>query len=172
MLDDFASFVHRLTTGTRQQDTGRQVANNRYEMKKTETQQKQRRRQNAKAALKRRENIAEGFCGCGREREDARWKLCARCREQARNRYYGIANTASPRRPKRVKEEPVPANLTGVRRVVEADGLGNVNAWWVANCYMDRKQVSRRWSIRKHGELGAFRQARAQRLRWEKSKVS
>jgi len=157
--------------GTREQDPGRQAALNPCDMKKTESQQMQRRRQNAKGALRRRENVAQGFCGCGRERENARWKLCARCREQARNRYDGIANTP-PSRPKQAKEEPVPANLTGVRRVVEADGLGNVNAWWVASSLLDRKQVSRRWSIRRHGELGAFKQARAQRQRWEKSKGS
>jgi hypothetical protein len=71
-----------------------------------------------------------------------------------------------------VKKEPVLANQTGVRRTVEADGLGNVNAWWVASMLLDRKQVSRRWSIRKHRELGAFKQARAQRESWEMSKDS
>lgn len=139
-------------------------------MKRTLSQQLQRLRQNAKGAQKRRDNVTQGLCGCGNEREDARWKLCERCREHARNRYYGIANTDSPRPPKRPKQEWVAPKVTGVRRVVEADGLGNVNAWWTASCYFDRKQVSRRWSIRKYGERGAFKQACEQRKSWKELK--
>lgn len=141
----------------------------RCEMKRTKIQQLQRRRQNAKGAQKRRDNAERGLCGCGRERENTRWKLCECCRGHARNRYYGIANTASPGS---TEARAIPPNLTGVRRVVEADGLGNVNAWWTANSYLDRKQVSRHWSLQKHGELGAFKQARAQREMWEEWKAS
>ena len=111
-------------------------------MKRTLSQQLQRLRQNAIGSQKRRDNVAGGLCGCGGEREDARWKLCERCREHARNRYYGIANTASPRPPKRPKQEWIAPKVTGVRRVVEADGLGNVNAWWTAqSCQFKHKEV-------------------------------
>lgn len=139
-------------------------------MTKTESQLRQRKRQNARGAQKRKENIAQGLCGCGKERDNPRWKLCTRCRAQARNRYYGVPNTLP--RPKRQKEEPIPENLTGVRRLVAADGLGNVNSWWIAYSVLNRKPLIRRWSIGKHGELGAFKKARAQRQQWEKLKAS
>lgn len=140
------------------------------DMNKTESQLKQRKRQNARGAQKRKENIAQGLCGCGKERENPRWKLCTRCREQARNRYYGVPN-ALPRH-KRKKEEPIPENLTGVKRLIAADGLGNVNSWWIAYINLNGKPVIRRWAIGKHGELGAFKKARAQRQEWEKLKAS
>jgi len=67
-------------TGTLQQDTGRKEESYPRDMNKTESQKKQRRRQNGKAALRRIENVEQGFCGCGKERENTRWKLCVRCR--------------------------------------------------------------------------------------------
>ena len=51
---------------------------------------------------------------------------------------------------------------------MERDGLGREAWWWIANAYISGKQRSRRWSVDKHGDRGAWRLAMAQRLEWEK----
>ena len=63
----------------------------------------------------------------GRSKAEQSYKLCPRCRENARRRYYG--QKPIPRLPEsqRVKRTPnvanIPHNMMGVRRVEQADGF-------------------------------------------------
>ena len=52
---------------------------------------------------------------------------------------------------------------------MERDGLGREAWWWIANAIIGGKQRSRRWSVDKHGDRGAWRLAVAQRWEWEKA---
>ena len=54
---------------------------------------------------------------------------------------------------------------------MDLDGLGREAWWWIANAVIGGKQRSRRWSVDKHGDRGAWRQAMAQRRAWEQSMI-
>jgi len=56
---------------------------------------------------------------------------------------------------------------TGVLRRYLRDGMGREAWWWTASAYVNGKTKMRRFSIDKHGDLGAHRMAMRQRLDWE-----
>ena len=74
-------------------------------------------------------------------------------------------------------ERPVELDETlegqpGVRRFKQRDGSGREDWYWVANMMIDAKQNAKRWSCTKHGDKCAHAQAVAQRLEWERLKLS
>jgi hypothetical protein len=52
---------------------------------------------------------------------------------------------------------------------LERDGFGREAWWWFASAYIDGRQRTRRWSVDKYGDRGAWRLAMAQRREWESS---
>ncbi len=150
-------------------------------MSLTTEERVEREKQRREAANARmREKVAaarkRGICRCG-GRLDMKpgtrrnYSTCPNCREKAKasaTRYY--------------REGPLPQQVsrptkldgrlrdsTGVRRRLERDGLGREAWWWIANAMIEGKQHSRRWSVDKHGDRGAWRQAVAQRREWKRS---
>ncbi len=149
-------------------------------MSLTPEQRVERERQRREAANARmREQVAaarkRGICRCGgkldiKQGTSRNYSTCPDCREKAKasaTRYY--------REGPLQKQVSRPTNLdgrlrdsTGVRRRLERDGFGREAWWWIASALVDGKQHSRRWSVDKHGDRVAWRQATAQRREWDK----
>lgn len=138
--------------------------------------EKQRRRT---ANTRMREKVAaarrRGICRCGGKLDnkpgtEQNYSTCPDCREKATasaTRYYR-EGPLQPRVRPPAKLDGRLRDSTGVRRRLERDGLGREAWWWIANAVIGGKQHSRRWSVDKHGDRGAWRQAMAQRWEWEK----
>jgi hypothetical protein len=141
----------------------------------------EREKQRRKAANTRmREKVAaarkRGKCRCGGKLDKKpgtkrNYSTCPDCREKATasaSRYYREGPLPPRVRPP-AKLDGRLRDSTGVRRRMERDGLGREAWWWIANININGRQVSRRWSVDKHGDRGAWRLAIAQRQAWEKS---
>ncbi len=139
-------------------------------------EREKQRRETANAQM--REKVAaarrRGNCRCGGKLDKKpgtrrNYSTCPDCREKAKasaNRYYREGPLQPPARPP-AKLDGRLRDSTGVRRRLERDGLGREAWWWIANALIDGKQRSRRWSVDKHGDREAWRQAVAQRREWE-----
>lgn len=141
----------------------------------------EREKQRRKAANARmREKVAAanklGFCRCGGELDKKpgttrNYSTCPECREKgsaSANRYYREGPLPPRVRPP-TKLDGRLRDSKGVRRRLERDGLGREALWWIANMVINEKQHSRRWSVDKHGDRGAWQQAMAQRRAWKES---
>ena len=141
----------------------------------------EREKQRRKAANTRmREKVAaarkRGKCRCGGKLDKKpgtkrNYSTCPDCREKATasaSRYYREGPLPPRVRPP-AKLDGRLRDSTGVRRRMERDGLGREAWWWIANININGHQSSRRWSVDKHGDRGAWRLAIAQRQAWEKS---
>jgi hypothetical protein len=149
-------------------------------MKSTKEELVQREKQRRlEANARMREKVAEakklGICRCGSPLDfkpgtTRYYSTCPACREKGKvsaTRYY----REGPLPPKSKPVVELDDRLTerrGVKRRLERDGLGREAWWWFAYSHIDRKQVCRRWSVDKYGDIGAWRLALAQRLKWEK----
>ena len=134
------------------------------------------RRETANARM--REKVAaarkRGICRCGGKLDKKpgtrrNYSTCPDCREKAKasaNRYYREGPLPPRVNPPPKLDDRLRAS-TGVRRRLERDGLGREAWWWIANAVIDGHQRSRRWSVEKHGDRGAWRLAMAQRREWE-----
>ena len=140
----------------------------------------EREKQRRKAANTRmREKVAaarkRGKCRCGGKLDKKpgtkrNYSTCPDCREKATasaSRYYREGPLPPRVRPP-AKLDGRLRDSTGVRRRMERDGLGREAWWWIANININGRQSSRRWSVDKHGDRGAWRLAIAQRQAWEK----
>jgi hypothetical protein len=127
-----------------------------------------RMREKVAAARKR------GLCRCGGKLDKKpgtrrNYSTCPTCREKATaqaTRYYR-EGPLEPRVRPAVKLDGRLRDSTGVRRRLERDGFGREAWWWFASALVDGKQRTRRWSVDKYGDRGAWRQAIAQRREWE-----
>lgn len=144
----------------------------------TPEERRQREKERREEANKRmREKVASarrrGICRCGGKldkKPGARrnYSTCPECREKAA-RYY----IEGPKRPKTKRPAKLDGRLrdsSGVRRRLERDGFGREAWWWIANAIVDGKQRVRRWSVDRHGDRGAWKEAVAQRKEWERMK--
>lgn len=141
-------------------------------------EREKQRREVANARM--REKVAaarkRGICRCGgkldKKRDTMRnYSTCPDCREKAKasaNRYYREGPLPPQVRPP-TKLDGRLRDATGVRRRLERDGFGREAWWWFASALVGGRQRTRRWSVDKHGDRGAWRQAMAQRREWEKS---
>ena len=150
-------------------------------MKLTDEERIEREIQRRKTANTRmREKVAaarrRGICRCGGKLDKKpgtkrNYSTCPDCREKAvasATRYYREGPLPPRVRPS-AKLDGRLRDSTGVRRRLERDGFGREAWWWIASIIIDGHQFSRRWSVDKHGDRGAWRQAMAQRVEWEKS---
>jgi len=114
-----------------------------------------------------------GLCSlCGRDRENKRWRLCELCRYNARAGYKDIPSISIKQHPPAdevIHGEP-PGDLRGVRRRTETDSYGRTSIWWAANAIVGGVQRTRRWSVDKWGDIGAYNKAKAQREAWQSNK--
>jgi len=145
---------------------------------KERVEREKQRRETANARM--REKVAaarrRGICRCGGKLDKKpgtrrNYSTCPDCREKAvasATRYYREGPLPPRVRPP-VKLDGRLRDSTGVRRRLERDGLGREAWWWIANAIIDGKQRSRRWSVDKYGDRGAWRLAMEQRREWEKS---
>lgn len=147
----------------------------------TNKQRVEREKQRREAANTRmREKVAaarrRGICRCGGKLDKKpgtrrNYSTCPACREKAAvsaTRYYR-EGPLPPRVRTPVKIDGRLRDSTGVRRRLERDGFGREAWWWFASAYIDGRQRTRRWSVDKHGDRGAWRLAMAQRRVWEES---
>jgi hypothetical protein len=144
---------------------------------KKRVEREKQRREIANARM--REKVAtarrRGICRCGGKLDKKpatgrNYSTCPDCREKAKasaNRYYR-EGPLEPRVSPPVELDGRLRDSTGVRRRLERDGLGREAWWWIANAIINGKQYSRRWSVDKHGDHGAWWLAIAQRREWEK----
>jgi hypothetical protein len=145
---------------------------------KERVEREKQRREHANARM--REKVAaarsRGICRCGgkldiKPRTGRNYSTCPDCREKAKasaTRYYREGPLPPRVRPP-VKLDGRLRDSTGVRRRLERDGLGREAWWWFATAVINGRQRTRRWSVDKYGDHGAWRLAMAQRLEWEKS---
>ncbi len=150
-------------------------------MSLTTKQRIEREKQRREAANARmREKVAaarrRGICRCGGKLDKKpgtrrNYSTCPDCREKAialATRYYR-EGPLQPRVRPPAKLDGRLRDSTGVRRRLERDGFGR-EAWcWFANTYINGRQRTRRWSVDKHGDRGAWRHAMEQRREWERS---
>ena len=150
-------------------------------MNLTTEERAEREKQRREAANTRmREKVAaarrRGICRCSGKLDKKpgtrrNYSTCPDCREKAKasaTRYYREGPLQPQVRPP-AKLDGQLRDSTGVRRRLERDGFGREAWWWITNALFDGKQHSRRWSVDKHGDRGAWRQAIAQRREWEES---
>ncbi len=148
-------------------------------MNLTTEERAEREKQRREAANARmREKVAaarrRGICRCSGKLDKKpgtrrNYSTCPDCREKAKasaTRYYREGPLPPQVRPP-AKLDGRLRDSTGVRRRLERDGFGREAWWWITNALFDGKQHSRRWSVDKHGDRGAWRQAMAQRREWE-----
>jgi hypothetical protein len=138
--------------------------------------EKQRR---LEANARMREKVAEakklGICRCGgtldyKPGTTRYYSTCPKCREKGKisaTRYYREGPLPPKIKPETVLDPRLPESR-GVKRRLMRDGLGREAWWWFASSHIDRKLVCRRWSVDKYGDIGAWRRALSQRLKWEK----
>lgn len=130
--------------------------------------------QNKRYRERTRKLRRRGLCRCRRRldknpKTGRNYTLCAECREKSRrsaNRYYREGKLAPRPRPE-IKFDRRLKDQVGLRRRFERDGLGREDWWWVVNLVIDGKPRSTRFSIAKHGDMGAFQLARKKRDEWE-----
>jgi len=150
-------------------------------MRLTNEERIEREKQRREAANARmREKVAaarkRGICRCGGKLDKKpgtrrNYSTCPDCREKAKasaTRYYREGPLPPQVRPP-TKLDGRLRDSTGVRRRLERDGFGREAWWWFASALVDGKQRTRRWSVDKYGDHGAWRQAMAQRREWEES---
>lgn len=145
---------------------------------KERVEREKQRRETANARM--REKVAaarrRGKCRCGGKLDKKpgtkrNYSTCPDCREKATasaSRYYR-EGPLPPRLKPLAKLDGRLHDSTGVRRRMERDGFGREAWWWFASAYVDGRQRTRRWSVDKYGDRGAWRQAIAQRQEWENS---
>lgn len=139
----------------------------------------EREKQRREAANARfREKVAaarkRGICRCGGKLDKKpsthrNYSTCPECRKKAvasATRYYHEGPLPPQARPPTKLDRRL-RDSTGVRRRLERDGMGREAWWWIANAIIEGRQRSRRWSVDKHGDRGAWQQAIAQRKAWE-----
>ena len=140
-----------------------------------EREERERHRRD-KANERMREKVAKarrrGICRCGGKLDKRRngrrnYSTCPDCRAKAA-RYY-LEGAARPKEKPPTKLDGRLRDSNGVRRRLERDGFGREAWWWIATCIVGGVQRSRRWSVDKHGDRGAWQQAVAQRREWEDS---
>lgn len=141
------------------------------------TEREKQRREIANERMRKKVAAARrrGFCRCGGKLDKKpggrrNYSTCPECREKGKasaNRYYREGPLPPRERPP-VKLDGRLKDSTGVRRRLERDGLGREAWWWFASATVNGKQVTRRWSVDKYGDRGAWRLAKTQREAWEK----
>lgn len=147
-------------------------------MKITPQERNQRENQNQRAREKRAKERRKGLCRCGERlsknpKTKRNFTLCDTCRvvqsAAAARRYRGEKPAPAPRRP--IKMDARLKDQVNLRRRLERDGMGRTDWWWVATATgVDGRQRSTRFSIARHGDLGAFRLARQKRDEWERER--
>jgi hypothetical protein len=143
----------------------------------TKEREKREKERREAANARMREKVAaarkRGICRCGGKLDKKpgtkrNYSTCPECREKATvsaARYYREGPLQPQVRPP-VKLDARLRDSPGVRRRLERDGFGREAWWWIASALVDGHQYSRRWSVDKHGDRGAWRQAMAQRKEW------
>jgi hypothetical protein len=139
-------------------------------------ERERQRRETANARMRKKVAAARkrGICRCGgkldiRPGKNHYYSTCPECREKGKasaTRYY----REGPLPPKVKPATKLDGRLrdsTGVRRRLERDGFGREAWWWFATAIVNGRQRTRRWSVDKYGDRGAWRFALAQRKAWE-----